>query len=244
MLSAVQFQSPKVQPVPATALRITAQDDDTVNTANGVAEGIETITITLGNLPSGYTAGATSTLTVSIQDEENTPPTGTVTIDTTSPKIGDTLTATTSFTGDKDGHNTFDGDDDTLNTSDDVGQSVTSGERCRTVPSNPSVVQTGPTFDVTATQAGKAIAVRAGFTDDSNHSFARYRCGNYIQSANTDAVKVSVTVTVSTTTDQKRTHRSDRDGYGYLECRTRFCSDWRRYYPAGNFRNGQEVSRQ
>ena len=180
----------------ASALAITAQDDDTGGT--GVAEGIETITITLGSLPSGYTAGATSTLTVSIQDEENTPPTGTVTIDTTSPKIGDTLTATTSFTGDKDGHTTFD-----ANTSNDrVGYKwgTVSNGTFAAIGSNDSE----ETFVVTAAQAGKAIAVRAGFTDDTGFAFTTdNNYINYIQSANTDAVKVSVTVTVSPTTDRK-----------------------------------------
>ena len=75
-------------------LTVTIVDDS-------VSESLETLIFGFGELPDGYVVGSPSTLTIKIADDDNTDPTGQVTIDGTA-KVGETLTANTSAITDSD----------------------------------------------------------------------------------------------------------------------------------------------
>ena len=204
-------------------LSITIEDDDTNSSeAEGTAEGTETIAVGLGSLPSGYAPGApdtngnsTTTRTIKIYDEENSDPTGTVTISDTTPAIGDALRPSAMFASDADGMTTFLAGPDTIQGDDPATSGDESADdktplyyQWGTVAADGTWADVGGVLTISSTSddddadltvadthAGQKLAVRARFADDAGFGSST---GNYIQSAATAAVLKSVTLSVTT----------------------------------------------
>ena len=182
------------------------EDEGTVaDPVDGIAEGTETVTIELGStIPDGFTNGDDASVTITVYDEENSGPTGSVTIDDTAPTVGDKFTATAEFSADADGITTFqngpDGQADTLDDNSPVqyqwghhGDDPATTETTEDDFFLPISGATGKTYTVQPSDAGKVLAARAGFEDDARFDMSD---GNSQDSAATTAVSNSVTLSV------------------------------------------------
>ena len=71
-------------------------------TNDEVAESLETLTVSLGELPTGYALGETTSVTLNIADDDNRDPSASAISITGTAKVGETLTADTSTATDPD----------------------------------------------------------------------------------------------------------------------------------------------
>ena len=118
---------------------------------DSVHEADSTVTVTL-TADAAYDLGADTTATVTVEDDDNADPTGTVTIDNTSPMVGDTLTADASTVSDPDGP-----------------ASLTFAWRWLRVSGStetPISSATSASYTVTDADAGAKLKVEASFTDE------------------------------------------------------------------------------
>ncbi len=140
-------------------------------TGDGAHEAHGTVTVTLtadtGADPA-YLPGAPSTATAAIRDDDNAAPTGAVTIDDTTPVVGETLTADASNLDDPDG----------LTSRSFTWQWLRVSGGTQT----PIAGATSASYTVGAGDVGATLKVRAGFTDDDG-------TGETVESAQTSAAE-------------------------------------------------------
>ncbi len=133
---------------------------------DGAHEADSVVTVTLV-ANAAYELGTDSTADVTVEDNDNAPPTGTVTIDDTTPMVGETLTADASGVSDPDGP-----------------ASLTFTWRWLRVSGGtdtPIPGATSATYTVVAADAGATLKAEAAFTDEDGTT-------ETVESAATDPV--------------------------------------------------------
>ncbi len=124
----------------------------TVPTAgDGGHEADSVVTVTL-TADAAYDLGAQRSAEVTVEDDDNAAPTGTVTIDDTTPVVGQTLTANTSNLDDPDGLTSRSFTWQWLRVSGGTATAIAGA--------------TSASYPVAAADVGSALKVRVGFTDD------------------------------------------------------------------------------
>ena len=142
---------------------------DTTGDATHEAHGTVTVTLTADTgVDPAYLLGAPSTATAAVRDDDNAAPTGAVTIDDTTPVVGETLTADASSLDDPDG----------LTSRSFTYQWLRVSGGTETEIAGASAAS----YTVADADVGATLKVRVGFTDDDG-------TGETVESAQTSAAE-------------------------------------------------------
>ena len=175
----------------ATVQVSVATTDDSAHETHG------SVTVTLQANPIAYALGADDAATATVRDDDNAAPTGAVTIDDTTPVVGETLTADASSIDDPDGLTNRSFTYQWIRMSGGTGTEIAGA--------------TTASYTVADADVGETLKVRVGFTDDDNTT-------ETVESAETAAVlddddsPTTGTVTITGTPTEGETLTADTSG--------------------------------